>query len=97
MPSIENRRTIAPFMNRNYGSSYKQRRATQRFDTLHLPVLADRGTEPHRTVNALLQSIWWVSRIHASQQSTNHQIPCRLHLPVHTGRHRDQTARADRN
>ncbi|MGC1595955.1 MAG: hypothetical protein WA774_11420 [Candidatus Acidiferrales bacterium] len=44
VPSIENRWTIAPFMNRNYCSSDKQGRATHRLDALHLPVLADHGT-----------------------------------------------------
>ncbi len=96
-PSIENRWIIAPFMNRDYCSSYKQRRAAHRLETLHLAVLADRGTQPHRTVDALLQSIWWVTRFHASKQSANHQIRRWLHLPVDTGRHRDQTARTNRN
>jgi hypothetical protein len=43
VPSIENRWTVAPFMNRSCCSSHKQRRATHRFDALHFPVLADRG------------------------------------------------------
>src|SRR5271169_4685888 len=95
--SIEKSWTVAPLTDGNFGSCDKHRRPAHRFETQHLPIVADHSMQPNRAFNALLHGFRRIRRIDAFQQPTGLYFLWRLCFRVDAGRHRDRTARADRD
>ena len=66
--AVEEGGTIAPVANRGDSRFDKQRRATDRFETLDGAILADYSTQTNRSFQALLAGIWRVRRGDISEE-----------------------------